>query len=109
MPTRCCSPPDRAVGAARAPCGVSRHLLEAIHRDLDVAPRGRAAARDRIDEKPAMRPTSTFFSTDSRFTRLWCWKIIATLRREQPQVAAARRERRAVDDDLAAARRGRAG
>ena len=38
-----------------------------------------------------MRPTSTFFSTLSRFTRLCCWKIMATLRRSRRRSRALER------------------
>ena len=50
-----------------------------------------------------MRPTSTFFSTESRFTRLCCWKIMATLRRSSRRSRPLEEKGGAVDDDLAAA------
>ncbi len=42
---------------------------------------GKSWASASSDEVPAIRPTMTFFRTLRRFTRLWCWKIIAVGRR----------------------------
>jgi hypothetical protein len=57
-------------------CGSSTRA-SASHRDLDIA-LGEELEHRQDGGQRAIRPTSTFFSTDSRFTRLWCWKIIAT-------------------------------
>ena len=56
---------------------------------ISTSASGNSCSAESIDDRSAMRPTSTFFSTDRRCTRLWCWKIIATSRRTR------RRSRRA--------------
>ena len=68
-----------------------------IRSAISTSLRGRAAAGSGSTSRSAMRPTSTFFSTDRRFTRLWCWKIMRDVAPERRRSRRSSVERHAVD------------
>ena len=105
MPTRCCSPPDRASARLSALCSRATCSRQCT-RDLRRRPRGRAAGSTGCGERSAMRPTSTFFSTRQPLHQVVLLEDHGDVAPEQAQVAGAGAERRALDDDLAAGRLG---